>query len=255
MDTDRPIGDAPADGVAPCGDAGETRALAVCLSLVADLIIEEPREEALRSYVGNRVFEEAPAASRNTHVLRGLELLRGWCEAHAKGGERDLSVAVRALRSEQLRLLKGCGAPLAPCWATFYLDPNNQMLGRETLAVRSVYREFGLRIENPRAEPDDHLALMLRFCAYLLTLEADAIQTGDAAAAADLRSRQRDFLAAHILPWTARWAYLAHKHATSDYYRGAAVLTFGFVEEYALRFGIVYREDARAFVAKRREDC
>lgn len=246
-----PTAATPGAGGCPGGDAEleGLRGLAVCLSLAADLVGDRPSLEKLSEYAERALFEDAPVGEGTPYVARGLSLLGSWCASFARVGDGDARRRlVEGLGDERFRLFEGAGVPEAPCWATFYLDPNNQLLGGETLKVRAVYREFGLGVEARDGKPDDHLCLMLRFCAYLLSGEADASQAGDFCGAQRLRSVQKGFLSDHIVPWIARWRYLAYKHAASDYYKGVADLVFGFVTVYAGRFGIAYRSDRRAFV-------
>lgn len=245
METDEKV----AGGMpAGAGEPSDAQALAVCLRLAASLLIDEPTAQRVRLYAAERVFDEAPAGGDDADVAAGLVGLRAWCDAFAQMDDAEADAALGRLRSEWLRLFAGAGAPDAPCWATFYLDPNGQMLGAETLKVRACYKAHGLHLENPGAEPDDHLAFMLRFAAFLLEGADKAVRAGDTETACALRAEQRAFAAQHMLPWMARWHYLAVKHAASEYYRGTAHLVFGFIKVYAAGLDIGYDAAARAFV-------
>ncbi len=224
------------------------RGVSAALRVASGLVYDEPDEDVVRSYVESRMFDDAPFETSDEALVHGLSMMGAWCRSVDDDG---LLEAVGALKREHLRLFVGCGAPLIPSWATYYSDPNQQILGRETLEVRGAYREFGLRVERLRSEPDDHLGLMMRFLAHLLELECDALEQGDAAGVDRLRAKQRDFLVEHILPWLPAWAFFGRKATTSDYYRGCVELVFGLVREYAGLFGISYREDPPSFVLRR----
>lgn len=229
----------------------EAEAVSVAFGLVASLIGEEPNGEQLRAFVANDVFSEAPFGGENTNVAVGLNKLVAWCQSFAQleGAAADESLA--ELRRTWFRLFVGAGVPDSPCWATYYSDPNKQIIGRETLAVRATYAELGVRVEKAGTEPDDHLMYMLRFLGYALVQEAAAAAAGETARAEALYNLQDSFIVEHLLPWITRWAYVAERDAGCAYYEGVSYLTFGLIEEYAKRFGIVFKEDARAFVRRR----
>lgn len=227
------------------------RGMAAALRVAACLVYDEPDEGTIRGYAESRMFEGAPFDASDDALERGLSMMGSWCRSAEGDG---FSEAVGALRREHLRLFVGCGTPLAPSWATYYSDPNQQLFGRETLEVREAYREFGLAIERLRAEPDDHLGLMMRFLAYLLEAECDEAERGDAAEARRLSEAQEEFLAAHVLPWVPVWAYSGRRSASSDYYRGCVEFVFGLLREYAASFGISYREDPPSFVRRQRSE-
>ena len=174
-----------------------------------------------------------------------------WCVEAARVSDADGPEAfgelVRALKREWFRLFVGAGTPDAPCWESFYLEPNSQMFGERTLEVRAAYRRSGLQIERLHAEPDDHLGLMLGFMGHLCGAEADALADGREDAAHEAAAEQEAFLAEHVLPWLAVWQYAVDKHAASDYYRGAGSFAFGLCARYARRFGIAFDEEKRAF--------
>jgi len=225
--------------------------IGMAFGLTASLVGEEPQEAQLRAFVENEVFVEAPFANDNANVVTGLQKLSAWCADFAQLEPAAATEAAGALRRVWFRLFVGAGVPDSPCWATYYSDPNKQIFGRETLAVRAAYASLGVRVEKSGSEPDDHLMYMLRFLGYALSQEAQAAAAGDTEQAERHYDLQRDFVVEHILPWITRWAYVAQRDAANAYYEGVAYLTFGFIEEYAKRFGIIFNEENRSFVQKR----
>lgn len=219
----------------------------LAFSFASQLVYLEPQEEMISSFCETRIFESSPFAAENQVVANGLQLLDGWCVRAAAG---DLAAEVKELRCEWLSLFGGAGTPQAPCWESYYVEPNSQLFGRATLDVRSWYRRYGLRIERLHNEPDDNLGLMLGFVGHLMGLESASAASGDVSAAIAAREAQREFMVEHVLPWLPAWRYLAAKYAKSEYYRGIADLVFGLVQEYVMRFGIVFRSEEDVFVAK-----
>lgn len=225
----------------------ETLAAAqACFAQASQLLYCEPNVEIVAEQVADRPFQAAPFGMDDQRVRCGMELLDAWCVA-AAADPAGLDARVADLKREWFRLFVGAGTPDAPCWESFYVEPNSQMFGKNTLEVREQYRRHGLQIERLHAEPDDHLGLMVGFVGHLVGLEADALAAGDEAAAREVANEQDAFLTEHVLPWLAAWHYSAYKHAASDYFRGVAEFVFGLCARYAQRFGISFNEDERVF--------
>ncbi len=91
------------------------------------------------------------------------------------------------------RLFVGPKAPLAPPFASVYLDPEPQLMGRTTLQLRDLYLVLDLSSPWKNTIPDDHISFELD--AYRQLLAALAImhvqELDDA----------RSFLAAHMRRW------------------------------------------------------
>lgn len=217
-----------------------------CFAQASQVLYCEPSAETIAMQVAERPFQAAPFGMDDRHVQRGMALMDAWCVASAEHVD-SFDECVADLKREWFRLFVGAGTPDAPCWESYYVDPNSQLFGKNTLEVREQYRRHGLQIERLHAEPDDHLGLMLGFVGHLVGLEADAIVAGDNVAARETASEQEVFLAQHVLPWLAVWHYAVGKQAASDYFRGAAEFVFGLCACYARRFGIMFDEDDRVF--------
>lgn len=247
-------------------DQDALAAAEACFAQASRLVYCEPDTETVAAQVADRLFQVAPYGMEDGHVREGLALMDAWCvqaaaeradadpgaDADAAAGEASVggeafAERVAALKREWLRLFVGAGTPEAPCWESFYVEPNSPLFGRTTLEVREAYRRRGLQVERLHAEPDDHLGLMLGFVSHLIGAEADARAAGDEAAAAAAAREQEEFLVQHVLPWLAAWRYSALKHASSDYYRGAADFAFGLCACYAGRFGVAFDQEAQAF--------
>lgn len=225
------------------------RGMAAALRVASCLVYDEPIEEGLLRYIDLGVFEEPPFDSDDPALRRGLDSLSRWCHSAQTEG-CSFSEEVAVLQRDYLRLFVGCGVPLAPSWATFYSDANHQILGSETLEVRNCYRQFGLQVDRLNREPDDHLGLMMRFLAHVLLLECEAAERGDRAESARLFAVQETFLCDHVLPWLPAWSYSVQRGASSEYYRGCGDFVFGLLREYALMFGVAYREEPPSFVKR-----
>ncbi len=86
--------------------------------------------------------------------------------------------------------------------------------------VREWYRQYGLRVENWRLRPDDHLVHEIRFLAFLLDHPAVAA-VHDAASFADR----------HLLRWLGDFAAGARRRCHTRFYADLAGFTHAYVEE------------------------
>lgn len=237
-------------------DQEQLAAAGACFAQASRLLYCEPDTEEVAAQVRERLFEAAPYGMDDAYVQRGLACLNAWCVEAARVSDADgcraFDERVHGLKREWFRLFVGAGTPDAPCWESFYLEPNSQMFGEKTLEVRAAYRRRGLQIERLHAEPDDHLGLMLGFMGHLCGVEADALADGQEDAARVAADEQKAFLAEHVLPWLAVWRYAVEKNADSDYYRGVGAFAFGLCARYARRFGIAFDEEKQVFA---RNEC
>ena len=227
-------------------DRAARAAVEACFAQASQLLYSEPETGTISAHVADRLFLSAPFGMENPYVRQGLELLDAWCVEAAESPE-DFDERIAELQREWLRLFVGTGVPEAPCWESFYVEPNSQMFGRCTLEVRACYRRHGLQIERIHSEPDDHLGLMLGFMGRLVGVEAEALANGNDVSARQAVEEQGAFLAEHVLPWLAVWRYSAFERAKTDYYRGVAQFVFGLCACYAERFGITFDEADQAF--------
>lgn len=229
-------------------DIEELPAVEVCFAQASRLLYCEPDNDEIASQACEQVFASAPYGMDDERVQRGLDLMDSWLvELDSDVDRRAFDEQVAALKREWFRLFIGAGTPDAPCWESYYREPNSHLFGKRTLEVRELYRRHGLQIERLHSEPDDHLGLMLGFMSRLAGEEAEAAAEGDGDAASEAALEQDAFLADHILPWLAVWRYSVMQHAASDYFRGVGEFVFGLCACYAQRFGIVFDEEVQTF--------
>ncbi len=86
--------------------------------------------------------------------------------------------------------------------------------------VRELYDHYGIKVENWRIRPDDHLVCELQFVQHLC-------QLGTVNAALDMVY----FLDKHLLSWLPDFAELVARRPTASFYIASALLTNGFMQE------------------------
>ena len=103
------------------------------------------------------------------------------------------------------------------------------MISSHTLDVRAFYERFGLVSERKEREPEDHIGLEMEFMSCLCDRHGECLRKGDAEKASVTVQAQRDFLDEHLLQWVLRFCEAVDRFAWTDFFRGMAQLTEGFV--------------------------
>ena len=199
---------------------------AIAYHFLGRCFYETPRAEWLAALAGDRLFEAWPFPSRDDGTAAGLALLSAFCARWDPAG-------LGALEWDFNRLFVGPGEMRAPPWESVHRSKTKLTFQEPTLQVREVYQRFGVEAPGIHHEPDDHLGLELAFVATLSDQAAGAAARGDTAHLARCFQAQRDFLRDHLLAWAPACLALVEKHAETDYYRGAARLALGSLDESA----------------------
>lgn len=221
----------------------ELAAASVAFDLAARLVQVEPDEAWVKTCIADDLFVASPFGEDDEAVSEGLSLMHQWCTA----AESDISESTGALQREWLRLFIGLGVPEASINESYYTEPSSNIFGQSTLAVRAVYREWGLESARKATEPDDALGIMLAFCAHLMRVSLQKKESGDEEAAERALKAFEDFLVQHMLPWASAWRFLVRQHAKTDYYRGVGEFVFGLERACAARFEISFNGETGAF--------
>ena len=96
------------------------------------------------------------------------------------------------------RLFVGPMALQAPPYASYYLEPEPQLMGKTTLKIRRLYEMAGLVSPLQGSLPDDHLGVELDAALGLLTL-AERFDVEEP------RALWRYFLHEHLASWVPRF--------------------------------------------------
>lgn len=84
-------------------------------------------------------------------------------------------------------LFTGPAPPLAPPWASVYLDDKPLLMGQSTLRVRDLYKAMGLAA--PAGQPDDFIAFEIEAWLELTQMEDEGAQAA------------RQWLEGHMRSW------------------------------------------------------
>jgi TorA maturation chaperone TorD len=182
----------------------EETARADVYGLLAQLYYAPPGHELLEAI--RVAATQAPAA--------GAFLEEPWREfvgvARAMG---DAQIA-----GEYDALFGGVGKPELYLFGSHYLSGflNEKPLAR----LRTDLAALGLERDEAMPETEDHVAYLCEVMRYLIA--------GDDVAVANL-TKQREFFAAHMQPWTARMCEAIAAHPKAKFYAALAAFTSAFL--------------------------
>ena len=98
---------------------------------------------------------------------------------------------------------------------SYWLDDDHLVMQKQMFQVRAIYSEFGLRVENWRRCPDDHLVHELGFLAQIFSLTSPWVAVHRAAC----------FMDEHLLRWLDAFTSRVAMRCEMPFYAGLAMLT------------------------------
>lgn len=120
------------------------------------------------------------------------------------------------------RLFEGPEKPACPPWESAFASDDDLLFQRETLAVRAFYRKYGLALDTPGREPEDHIAYELAFCSHLLGAVKQASDAGEHAECSRISTDLGSFFRDHVGSWGPPWCDQLAAKAASPFYREVA---------------------------------
>lgn len=196
----------------------------IIYGLLARLYREGPDTEILAAMVRDGLLGRLAEEESSEEVREGCRRMQQELSAY----QNDLDAYCAKLKEDYNRLFVGPGHLEAPPWESVYRSPDRLLFSEETLAVREFYRSFGLVNKNLYREPGDHLGLELEFMAWLCAQCADRLQKHGSDWRRYLQGQQ-DFLRDHLTQWVPAWSKDVFGHAQTEFLRGLAQFTRGFI--------------------------
>lgn len=195
--------------------AGTARERSGLYGFLAEVFRAEPSRDLLRR-IKDEAFAEVLAAA-GAHF--GAELIYLPEDALLE----DLAV-------EYTRLFLGPGRHVRPYAATYLGGPGASLYGPATLWARDFMEGAGYVLDPEHRGLPDHVSVELEFMARMAAREAEALEAGEAAAAAQCRSIQKEFLENHLSCWLPQFCGHAAEHAELSFYKELARLAGHFLE-------------------------
>ena len=115
-------------------------------------------------------------------------------------------------------------------YESVYTSPKRLMMQEARDEVLAIYRSQALDKAKTWKESEDHVAMECEFMAAMAKRTADACREGDEDKVASLLLTQHNFLSDHLYAWTGMMTSDMRKFARTDFYKGLADYTDGFLE-------------------------
>lgn len=126
------------------------------------------------------------------------------------------------MKSDYAKLFQIPGDSYVSSWESPYVGTEQALFQCGTLNVRAAYHAAGLKLQAERHFPDDHIAAMMEYLAYMGTRAYDCFADGrDAECVRALRTSE-DFLTSHVLTWIVAFANKVIEKDTRGYYAAFA---------------------------------
>ena len=199
-------------------EANETRA-AFCRFL-ASLYLYELTDEQIEA------FAHIEVAGDGTLIDEGLRTIKEYLR-HRHGGTRQ------ELAVDYARVFLGAGSYdriLAPPYESVFTSEERILMQDARDGAVTYYRRAGLDLPADNTTPEDHLGFELQFAAVLADRANEALDGDDAVSLVDAVSLARSFFVHHQQNWLPALCEAVDEFAETDFYRGVAQMTRGYVE-------------------------
>nr|CBH37845.1 conserved hypothetical protein, cytoplasmic chaperone TorD family [uncultured archaeon] len=188
-------------------------------ALLYRMYLEQPSREFVDDLMNERFY--FPDLISDEELSEGFKLVR---EFVGKSKDKAIDELHKDLVGEYTRLFIGPHRlPVQP-YESWWVD--GKLMGESLLKVKQVYRKAGIAKVNEYAEPEDHIAFELRFMHYLCEEELSA-DTEERIA--ECLNMQKEYLNDHLLRWVPDFCDALTECELSDFYKGIARLTKGFI--------------------------
>ncbi|MFZ2071725.1 MAG: molecular chaperone TorD family protein [Halobacteriota archaeon] len=184
------------------------------------MYLEEPPRELAGELVNERCSfpDLIPLDKELSAGFRGLK------EFMEKNKSKAADELYEDLVDEYTRLFIGPHRlPVQP-YESWWVD--GKLMGESLLKVKRDYRKAGIVKARDYAEPEDHIAFELKFMHYLCE---EGLCAENEEKVKECLNLQREFLNDHLLRWARDFCDALYECELSDFYKGIAKLTKGFL--------------------------
>jgi putative dimethyl sulfoxide reductase chaperone len=157
--------------------------------------------------------------------------------------ERPEEEVLRDLSVDRTKILRGTGhVDMKPPYEGLYRK--GARFGDSVLGVKQFYRKAGLVPDETVSDSADYLFVELDFMRQLcLREEALRLREGEAAETiAKTIALQEEFLRLHLGNWVGDFCRAVEKHASTDFYRGFALILDAYIRMDRKWLGSLIRE-------------
>ena len=121
-------------------------------------------------------------------------------------------------------------------YESFYTSPERLLMQEARDEVMFEYGSEMLKRSDDFTEPEDHIAFEFEYMAVLCGKTLQAIENDDKKTTKKYIEKQHNFFTKHLDNWVGLFCEDVIKKANEDFYKAAAIITLGLLEEEKLMF-------------------
>lgn len=167
-----------------------------------------------------------PVECSESQLSEGYGILKEYLRNHVNDPLNDLAV-------DYAKVFLGAGiseGSAAFPYESVYTSEKKIMMQEARDEVMAIYAVKGLSKNHEKTDSfEDHVALELEFMAFLCHETHNLIEVEGADEILSSLKEQIDFLKQHLLNWVPRFCNDIEKYADTDFYKGIAKITNGYL--------------------------
>lgn len=179
----------------------------------------EPTAEQIESMAAQRFPLDDP------DLGSGYALIAEYLRHRDSGTRQELAV-------DYAHVFLGAGQydkRMAPPYESVYTSAEHLLMQDSRDGVVQSYRAEGLDLPAENTTPEDHISFEMQFMAKLIERADAALGDGDETRYKDLIGKQRVFYEEHLQNWVGSFCDDIERLCHTDFYRGIAQVTRGFM--------------------------
>lgn len=189
-------------------------------------LFNDPSPGFIQDLIDHDVIQSWPDFTHSALETQGKTLLTDYLTQWSPAQQQ-------ALKLDYGQLFYGPGEPSAVPWGSVYLSERQLLNDKSTLALKAFYQEQGIGFSLDSNQPVDHIGLFFAVLDQMLNQWAQSEEKETTARSCIILLQQ------HLLPWSGRCLTLMQQHATTDFYRGIALLSQAYLEGLMQRLQLV----------------
>ena len=206
----------------------ELEAYAAACDVCASLLIQSPTDESLTQLASLKdLLTEEPFSSISADAAAQMAQVLGEYQANPEE-------VLAELRQDYTFLFYMVSLSKSSPFESVYVSEDRTMCGPALLAVREVYRQWGVKLPEGASSLEDHMGYELSFVAHLLGIAMDHLEQGES------YDKELEALAAfvkeHINAYADEYFDHSKKAARTDFYKGVMTLSHDLVRKLVVRF-------------------
>jgi TorA maturation chaperone TorD len=197
------------------------------------LYVKLPNEEFAANLLCDKFQSLLQLISQSDQVSgemkEGLKTIEGFVNETRDRPRTELAQELGVDWTRLFRGLKrGYGPP--PPYESVYIESSEQDARQTIGEVMKTYREAGVSVDEKAGQRSDYIGIELDFMRHLAEKEMEMWERADYQEAIAYLGQEDDFLDKHIVPWIPKFCDKVFTEAQTDFYRGVALFTKGFLK-------------------------